>query len=232
MPDETTAAPVPATAGTVFGTRLPLAQHYAELLRGEGIERGLLGPREGERIWQRHLLNSGVLGELVPQGCRVVDVGSGAGLPGVPLAIARPDLHVTLVESMQRRTNFLIEVVETVGLTNLEVRRARAEELVGTVSGEVVVARAVVRLGRLLDWTLPLTCSGGFVLAVKGENVRTELAELGISKIVDTPGSCHPPRAWQSRGATAVELCRCGASILVPPTVAVCVHRGTERQGG
>src|SRR6185312_11628107 len=119
----------PPLAAAVFGDRLPLATRFAARLAGTGVERGLVGPRESERVWDRHLLNCAAIGALIPRGATVVDIGSGAGLPGVPLAIARPDLTIVLVESMLRRTTFLSEIVADLELTGVSVRRGRAEEL-------------------------------------------------------------------------------------------------------
>jgi 16S rRNA (guanine527-N7)-methyltransferase len=156
---------------------LGAAVRFAELLCGPGIERGLLGPREPERIWERHLLSSAALGQLVAESAQVVDLGSGAGLPGIPLAIARPDLHVTLVEPMLRRVRFLEEAVTALGLP-VGVQRARAEEL-APASLQVVVCRAVAPLSRLVELVLPLLQPGGELLAVKGDRMETELADAG-----------------------------------------------------
>lgn len=169
----------PSAAATVFGPRLPLAERYARLLTGTGIPRGLLGPREAARIWERHLLNCAVITELLPAGARVVDVGSGAGLPGLVLAIRRPDLHVDLVESLQRRIRFLTEAVTALALhDNVRVVHGRAEDA-GVVSvvgaADWVTARAVAPLDRLTQWCLPLLRPGGVLLAVKGEAAQQEL---------------------------------------------------------
>jgi 16S rRNA (guanine527-N7)-methyltransferase len=166
----------PAAAGAVFGDRLPLAERYAGLLAGPGVERGLLGPRETPRLWDRHLLNCAGLAELLAPGQRVLDVGSGAGLPGVVLAIRREDIDVELVEPLLRRATFLTEVVAELGLGNVTVRRARAEELAGKVTADVVTARAVAPLDRLASWTMPLLVAGGRLLALKGESAESELA--------------------------------------------------------
>ena len=156
--------------------RLPLAERYAELLATEGVVRGLIGPREAPRLWERHLLNCAVLAELVPPAASVADVGSGAGLPGVVLAIARTDLRVTLVEPLLRRTRFLDEVVEALGLQEqVEVVRARAEELAATRTFDVVTARAVAPLDRLARWCLPLVDPGGELVAMKGASARAEV---------------------------------------------------------
>jgi 16S rRNA (guanine527-N7)-methyltransferase len=166
----------PDAAAAVFGPALPGLVRYAELLAGPGTERGLLGPREVPRIWERHLLNCAGLAELVEEGQVVLDLGSGAGLPGIVLALQRPEVQVVLVESLQRRATFLSECVEELGLRNTLVRRARAEELHGKVVVDVVTARAVAPLERLAGWALPLVRAGGRLLAVKGEQAESELA--------------------------------------------------------
>lgn len=120
-------SPIEPAASAIFGPRLGLARRYAEALAGPGVERGLVGPREVGRLWDRHLLNCAVIGELLERGDRVVDIGSGAGLPGVPLAIARPDLQVVLLEPLLRRTEFLREMVTDLGVA-VEIVRGRAEE--------------------------------------------------------------------------------------------------------
>jgi 16S rRNA (guanine527-N7)-methyltransferase len=168
--------PAPAAAAAVFGDRFPLAERYAALLAGPGVERGLLGPREAPRLWERHLLNCAGLTELIEPGQRVLDIGSGAGLPGIVLAIRRADVEVVLVEPLLRRATFLSEVVEALGLGNASVRRGRAEELAGKVQAEVVTARAVAPLDRLGAWTLPLLVTGGRLLALKGDAADSELA--------------------------------------------------------
>lgn len=159
----------------LFGDRLPLARRFAEHLATTGTERGLIGPRELPRLWDRHLVNCAVVGELIPAAVRVADVGSGAGLPGVVLAIARPDLRVTLVEPLLRRTVWLAEVVEDLGLDGVTVHRGRAEEWRGA-GFTVVTARAVAELGRLWGWCGPMVEPGGRLLALKGETAEEELA--------------------------------------------------------
>jgi 16S rRNA (guanine527-N7)-methyltransferase len=174
------AAPAPPPAAEqVFSTGLSMAVRFAELLCSAGVERGLLGPREPERIWERHLLSSAVLGELIPVRADVVDVGSGAGLPGLPLAIARPDLTVTLVEPMLRRVRFLEEAVALLALP-VRVVRARAQELPRR-QAQIVVARAVAPLRELVDNMLPLVAAGGELLAVKGERAESELDEAAVA---------------------------------------------------
>jgi 16S rRNA (guanine527-N7)-methyltransferase len=197
----------------VFGDRLDLAVRYAELLATDAIVRGLIGPAEVPRLWIRHLINSAVLGELIAPGRRVLDVGSGAGLPGLPLAIARPDLEVVLVEPLLRRSSWLEETVERLGLTSVEVRRGRAEELAGSLSAPVVTARAVAPLDRLATWCLPLVAPGGELLAMKGQGARAELE--GASE--------HLRRL----GAVAWEVVPIGLRILVDHTSVVRVKVGT-----
>lgn len=131
-----TVPPPPAAAGRLFEDRLPTMVRYAAILAGPGVERGLIGPREVERLWDRHLLNCGAVAELIPGDSDVIDVGSGGGLPGLVLAIARPDLRIMLLEPLLRRTSFLAECVEELGLRNVEVRRGRAEEWAGRLSAE------------------------------------------------------------------------------------------------
>lgn len=170
-----TLAAAPSVAAEVFGAALPKVEAYAALLAGPGTERGLLGPREAPRLWERHLLNCAGLSELVQDGEVVLDLGSGAGLPGLVLALMRPDVQVVLVESLQRRAQFLSEAVESLGLRNTVVRRARAEELHGKVLVDVVTARAVAPVDRLAGWSLPLLHEGGRLLALKGEQAQAEL---------------------------------------------------------
>jgi 16S rRNA (guanine527-N7)-methyltransferase len=148
---------------------------YADWLAGAGVERGFLGPREVERIWDRHIGNCAVVEELIPQQAKVFDIGSGAGLPGVVLAIVRPDISVGLIEPLMRRSEFLIEVVNDLGLADqVTVMRGRAEELRGQ-SAQVVTARAVAPLAKLLAWSLPLTAKGGQILAMKGSSAADEI---------------------------------------------------------
>ena len=210
----TSAPPAPQAAADLFGERLGVARAYAGLLAVQGVERGLIGPREVERLWDRHILNSAAVGELIEVGERVVDIGSGAGLPGVPLAIARPDLTVALVEPKLRRTDFLSEVASVLDLP-VEVLRGRAEEaeILDRVGGaDVVVSRAVADLDKLARWSLPLLRPGGRMLALKGDRAEDEVAEWGES--------------LSRRGASRVEVMRCGADYLDPPTTVVVAVRG------
>jgi 16S rRNA (guanine527-N7)-methyltransferase len=205
-------------AGSVFGDRLELAVRYARLLATDGVVRGLIGPRETDRLWDRHLLNCAVLGELIADGAYVLDVGSGAGLPGIVLAIARPDLTVVLIEPLARRTAFLTEAVRELGLgARVEVLRGRAEEVVsGPLAGrvkpaDVVTARAVAPIDRLAGWCLPLARVGGRVLALKGSTAADEVAIHGA--VVERLGGGTP------------RLLRCGVGVLDQPATVVEIVR-------
>lgn len=167
----------PSGAAGVFGERLGLATRFVEILADTGVTHGLIGPREVPRLWVRHVMNCAVIGDAFPIGARLVDVGSGAGLPGVALAIARPDLEVHLVEPMLRRTTWLDAVVGELELASVTVHRGRAEELAGTLSAPFVTARAVARLDQLARWCVPLLEPGGTLVAMKGRSARQELEE-------------------------------------------------------
>lgn len=154
---------------------------YADLLATTAIERGLIGPKEGERIWDRHIENCIPLTSLLPgEAATVADIGSGAGLPGIVLALARPHLKITLVEPLQRRVEFLHEVIDSLPLTNIEVIRAKSESIKGAYS--YLVARAVAPLPRLLETTWHLVKPGGSLLAIKGASVEHEIAGLALPK--------------------------------------------------
>ena len=162
-------------ARDIYGDRFELISRYVDILRSTGVEWGLLGPREADRIWDRHILNSAALTVLIAAGSTVADVGSGAGLPGIPLALLRPDLGVTLIEPLLRRSNFLTQTVAELGVPGqIEVIRSRAEDHRGTY--EVVMARAVAPLDRLIGWCNPLRAPGGVVLALKGVLAADEVA--------------------------------------------------------
>jgi 16S rRNA (guanine527-N7)-methyltransferase len=188
--------PAPEVAASVFGEALPAAERYVARLASDGVTRGLIGPREVGRLWERHVLNSAAVAEAVPEGARVVDVGSGAGLPGIPLGLARSDLRVTLVEPMARRVEFLTEVLgdlEEDGAPRFTVVRGRAEErsvvaAVGPV--DVVTARAVAPLPRLVAWCRGLLRPGTTLVALVGSRavdelpaVLPELESLGMRDI-------------------------------------------------
>jgi 16S rRNA (guanine527-N7)-methyltransferase len=176
VPSAAGLGPVPAAAAAVFGDVLPTAIRYAELLAGPGVERGLIGPAEASRIWDRHLFNSAAIAGLAPAGGWIVDVGSGAGLPGLVLALLLPSARLTLVEPMARRVAFLDECVGELGLTNVEVRRGRAEELSGDLAADMVTARAVAPLAKLAALCAGLARPGGLVVAMKGSSAAAELA--------------------------------------------------------
>src|SRR3954468_17519587 len=150
--------------------RLPLAERYVELLATDGVERGLIGPREAPRLWDRHILNCLAIAAAIPPSAIMADLGSGAGLPGLVLAVGRPDLAVTLVEPLQRRVTFLDEVVEKLGLEQVRTIRGRAAELHGRSRFDVVTARALAPLSRLLGWAMPLVAPAGALLAMKGSS--------------------------------------------------------------
>lgn len=204
--------PEPAGAVEVFGEHLDRARQFVVALSTTAVERGLIGPREVPRLWARHVLNCAVVAELVPTGSRIADIGSGAGLPGLALAIARPDLRVTLVEPLQRRVIWLEETVADLGLGHtVEVRRCRAEELAGA-DFDVATARAVAALGSLVGWTAPAVRVGGAILALKGRNAEQELDEAD---------------AVLSRyGVTGGEVLECGGSLLEVATRVVCLRVG------
>ncbi|GGZ04393.1 16S rRNA (guanine(527)-N(7))-methyltransferase RsmG [Streptomyces nitrosporeus] len=186
MTEEAELPQAPKEAQEVFGEYLPEAVRYAELLADAGVKRGLIGPREVPRLWGRHLLNCAVLSEAVPEGVTVCDVGSGAGLPGIPLALVRRDLKITLLEPLLRRTNFLQEVVELLGLDHVTVVRGRAEEVLGSLQPvHVVTARAVAPLDRLAGWGVPLLRPYGEMLALKGGTAEEEIqgARAALSKL-------------------------------------------------
>ena len=205
------APPAPAAARAVFGTEeLPLAERYAELLATDGVLRGLIGPREVPRLWERHLVNCAVLAEVIPHGASVCDVGSGAGLPGVVLAIARPDLSVTLVEPLRRRTTFLTEAIAELGLERCVVHRSRAEQLHGTDRYDVVTSRAVAPLSRLLAWSMPLVAPTGALVAMKGSRAADEIEEARDSL---SQFGCAEPEVLSLGGGEP--------TLLDPPTTVV-----------
>jgi 16S rRNA (guanine527-N7)-methyltransferase len=212
-------AAAPAAAAEIFGPRLEVAERYAELLAGAAVERGLLGPRETERVWDRHILNSTAIAELLDSGERVVDIGSGAGLPGIPLAIARADLQVVLVEPMLRRSQFLQSAVSELDLP-VEVVRGRAEDqpVLDRLGGrmDAAVSRAVAALDKLTRWSLPLLRPGGRLLALKGESARDEVN--------------RHRRVMASLGATDVRVVTCGANYLDPPATVVLARRTPARR--
>lgn len=170
--------PPPEIASEIFGENLDKAIAYHGLLATAGSIRGFMGPREIPKLWDRHILNCAVIGEAMDHGARVADIGSGAGLPGIPLALARPDLSITLIEPLLKRSVFLDEVVDALELDNVRVIRGRAEEkFVRAQLGpiDIVTSRAVAPLGKLAGWSLPLLSKGGRMIAMKGTSVHEEL---------------------------------------------------------
>jgi 16S rRNA (guanine527-N7)-methyltransferase len=162
-------------AREVYGAQFPAINRYVDILTSTAVEWGLLGPREADRIWNRHILNCAALGDLIAADSSVADVGSGAGLPGIPLALMRPDLRVTLIEPLLRRFTFLDQTVADLGIADrVQVVRSRAEDHHQTY--DFVVARALAPLDRLIDWCNPLRTKGGVILALKGESAADELA--------------------------------------------------------
>lgn len=211
-------SPAPEVAQEVFGEFYPAALRYAELLAEVGVKRGLIGPREVPRLWERHLLNCAVLSEVVAEGVTVCDVGSGAGLPGIPLALARPDLKITLLEPLLRRTAFLQEVVELLGLDHVTVVRGRAEEVLGTLQPvHVVTARAVAPLDRLAGWGIPLLRPYGEMLALKGDTAEEELKKARA--------------ALQKLGVLETSVAQVGEGVVQPLSTVVRAEVG-ESPGG
>jgi 16S rRNA (guanine527-N7)-methyltransferase len=197
--------PEPAQAAAVFGDRIDLARGYAAALVRDSDLLGLLGPREMPRLWSRHILNSAVVAELVAPGKTVCDIGSGAGLPGIPMAIVLPDTRFTLIEPMERRSEWLISVVEELGLKNVAVLRARAEE-VGEAF-DIATARAVSALPKLLRLCVPLVRHGGEILALKGSKAADEIEDA--------------KRIQKKMGISSFEIVHAGAGLLTEPTLVV-----------
>ena len=210
------------TSGTrpsVFGDRLPLAERYAEHLATTGVEWGLVGPREASRVWERHVLNCAVVADLIPPAARVLDIGSGAGLPGIPLALARSDLRVVLVEPLARRVEWLRTVLADLELP-VEVERGRAEDTPirrRWEGADVVTSRAVAPLHRLAAWCLPLVRPGGMMLAVKGMSAPAEVE--------------RDARAVAASGGGIPRIETCGVGIVDPPSTVVVVERLRRRRG-
>ncbi|MDP9221093.1 MAG: 16S rRNA (guanine(527)-N(7))-methyltransferase RsmG [Actinomycetota bacterium] len=213
QPGEVAIPPAPESARAVFGPRLAQAEAYVSALAADGVVRGLIGPHEVPRLWERHLLNCAVVADLIPDGARVIDVGSGAGLPGIPLALARPDLAITLLEPLARRTIFLDEVTQRLGLDNVDVVGARADEWAPRPLADVVTARAVAPLGRLAGWCLPLLLPGGRLLAIKGASAAAEMA-ASVDEV-------------SRAGGRRAQMRFCGAGVVDPPATVVDIARGT-----
>ena len=212
VPSEEGLARTPEAAVRVFGELIPQAERFAELLATSGAQRGLIGPREVPRLWDRHVLNCAVVAEVLDGADHVLDVGSGAGLPGIALALAAPDTRVTLVEPMLRRTVWLEEVVQELDLTDrVTVIRSRAENLPSDVTAPVVTARAVARLSTLAPWCLPLVDVGGRMIALKGSSAPQEVEEAA--------------GVLQRLGGGAVDVVDCGQELLEVPTTVVVVTK-------
>lgn len=214
-------APPRLEAIEVFGGALETASRFAGMLATDGVQRGLIGPRETDRLWDRHLLNCAVVAELLPDRGKLVDIGSGAGLPGVVLAMLRPGLRVVLLEPMLRRSVFLEECVARLGLPNASVVRGRAEDLAGTVGADIATARAVAPMGRLAGWAAGVLRPGGQLLAIKGQSADQELAAAG-------------PVLARLRVRSA-EVLRVGQGRVIPATTVVRVvmgGHGREEQPG
>ena len=196
----------PAAAVAIFGDQIDQARSFAQTLAGDSDELGLLGPRELDKLWSRHILNSAVVAELVRLGDKVADVGSGAGLPGIPMAIARPDAEFVLIEPMERRSSWMLEVVEDLGLKNVRVLRSRAED-VTEQDFDIVTARAVAALDKLLKMCVPLLKPGGALIALKGSKAAEEIATA--------------KKLEKKLGISRFEILVCGEKFLAEPTSVV-----------
>jgi len=196
----------PAAAVAIFGDHIDQARSFAQTLANESDELGLLGPRELDKLWSRHILNSAVVAELVRPGDKVADVGSGAGLPGIPMAIARPDAQFVLIEPMERRSSWMLAVVEDLGLKNVRVLRSRAED-VSEQDFDIVTARAVAALDKLLKMCVPLLEPGGALIALKGSKAAEEIA--------------NSKKLERKLGISSFEILVCGEKFLPEPTSVV-----------
>jgi 16S rRNA (guanine527-N7)-methyltransferase len=196
----------PAAAVAIFGDQIDQARSFAQTLANDSDELGLLGPRELDKLWSRHILNSAVVAELVRPGDKVADVGSGAGLPGIPMAIARPDAQFVLIEPMERRSSWMLEVVEHLGLKNVRVLRSRAED-VTEQDFDIVTARAVAALDKLLKMCVPLLKPGGALIALKGSKAAEEIT--------------NSKKLEKKLGISSFEILVCGEKFLPEPTSVV-----------
>ncbi len=186
-------------------------QQFHDLLAVEGPIRGLIGPNEVAKLWDRHIGNSLVLESLLPEGCSLIDIGTGAGLPGIPIAIARPDLEIHLVEPMQRRIEFLELAVAKLGLSNTQIHRARAEQLHGQLVADLVTARAVASVKELIEWCEPLLNSHGRLVLLKGDKAEIELK------------AAKP--TMHKHGLVLDDIVLLGEDLLIEPTRAVVLIR-------
>ncbi len=196
----------PAAAVAIFEDQLDRARSFAQTLANDSDELGLLGPRELDKLWSRHILNSAVVAELVRPGDKVADVGSGAGLPGIPMAIARPDAEFVLIEPMERRSSWMLEVVEDLALKNVRILRSRAED-VSEQDFDIVTARAVAALDKLLKMCVPLLKPGGALIALKGSKAAEEIA--------------NSKKLEKKLGISSFEILVCGEKFLPEPTSVV-----------
>jgi 16S rRNA (guanine527-N7)-methyltransferase len=212
-PAETVPPPAPpAAASQVFGPALPQAVEFASMLATDGVQRGLLGPREVPRLWERHLLNCAVVAELVPAEAEVVDVGSGAGLPGIVFALLCPQIRMVLLEPLLRRTIFLEECIQRLDLAHVTVRRGRAEELAGKLHADVATSRAVAPLDRLVPLSAGVLRPGGTVLAIKGQDAEAELEHAGP--------------VLRQLGVRSADVVKVGQGIVEPPATVVRILTG------
>ena len=205
----------PESAKAIFGPQIDKARAFAQKLANDSDDLGLLGPRELDKLWSRHILNSAVVAETVQPGDHVADVGSGAGLPGIPMAIAMPEAHFVLIEPMERRSNWMLEVIEELGLTNAEVRRARAEELTD-LKFDIVTARAVAALDKLLRLCVPLLKPGGSLVALKGSKAADEIEAA--------------KKLQKKLGIASFEIQICGEKFLAEPTSVVKTTLDSSRE--
>ena len=205
----------PESAKAIFGPQIDKARAFAQKLANDSDDLGLLGPRELDKLWSRHILNSAVVSETVHPGDHVADVGSGAGLPGIPMAIAMPEAHFVLIEPMERRSNWMIEVIEELGLTNAEVIKARAEE-VTDLKFDIVTARAVAALDKLLRLCVPLLKPGGSLVALKGSKASEEIEAA--------------KKLQKKLGIASFEIQICGEKFLAEPTSVVKTTLDSSRE--
>lgn len=211
--------PTPAVAARVFTDTLSTAERYVALLASTGMDHGLIGPREAPRLWDRHVLNCAVIAPAFGRGASVIDIGSGAGLPGLCLAIARPDLEVHLVEPLARRCTWLATTVVALGLANVTIHNARAEQLWGTMRADHVTARAVKSIDLLAGWALPLLRAGGTIEAIKGARAVDEIGQHAVALL--------------ALGASDVSTESYGAGVVDPETMVLRVRadRGVAAPG-